>query len=110
MYYSLSKSNLSLYLYEYIKYPEKDNFDIWVQFYSDERIYKNFARNNKQIWNNVLGDPSWTQPIYIKARYERMIEFYELKNNNKDLFIQFCFKNEIDYDTKLNNDSSCDSE
>jgi hypothetical protein len=110
MYYSLSKSNLSLYLYEYIKYPEKDNFDIWVQFYSDERIYKNFARNNKQIWNNVLGDPSWTQPIYIKARYERVIEFYELKNNNKDLFIQYCLKNEIDYDKELNNDSSCDSE
>ena len=40
-----------------------------------------------------------------------MIEFYDLKNNNKEKFIQFCMINEIDYDNiELNNDSSSDSD
>ena len=34
-----------------------------------------FTSGSKQLWNNLEGKPTWTQPKYMKERCNRVVEF-----------------------------------
>jgi len=75
-------SRLGVYLghilYDYFENNTIDNsskVDMWATFIEYTRRYKTLIQKDKQLWNNVEGNPTWSQPKYIGKRCERIIEF-----------------------------------
>ena len=106
-------SDLGLILYDYFENDEMNKSDkqnMWINYFIYSRKNKNFTTGNKELWNNVEGKPTWTQPKYIEARCDRVISFNEnLINNNLD---EFCNENNIMLlnEVELESDSDSDSD
>lgn len=79
----LISNDLGLVLYDYFENSHIDlgnRKDMWTNYFIMSRKNNNFTTGSKQLWNNVEGKPTWTQPKYMGARCSRVIEF-----NNKRL-------------------------
>ena len=105
-YYNIC-NDLGLVLYDYFENGQV-GLDVkkkmWVDYFILSRKNKNLSTGSKQLWNNVEGKPTWTQPKYMKCRCDRVIEFYDKWNNGG--LEEFCKINSIELDVE--NDSSSD--
>lgn len=105
-YYNIC-NDLGLILYDYFENGHV-GLDVkkkmWVDYFILSRKNKNFSTGSKQLWNNVEGKPTWTQPKYMGCRCDRVIEFYDKVNNGG--LEEFCKINSIELDVE--NDSSSD--
>lgn len=71
-------SDLGLVLYDYFENSHidlKDRKEMWTNYFIISRKNTNFTTGSKQLWNNVEGKPTWTQPKYMKERCNRVVEF-----------------------------------
>jgi hypothetical protein len=109
-------NDLGLILYDYFENQHTSidiKKDMWIKYFIISRQNKNFTTGTKQLFNNVEGKPTWTQPKYMKCRCDRVIEFYHKLENGG--LTEFCDENRIELISNsdcsdINSDSEIESE
>ena len=100
-------NDLGLVLYDYFQNNHVNldiRKDMWINYFITSRKNKDFTSGIKQLWNNVEGKPTWTQPKYMNERCGRVIEF-----NNKRIhggLDDFCKLHNIDLNSLVETSGS----
>ncbi len=109
-YYNIC-NDLGLVIYDYFENSGvniETRKDMWIKYFIYSRKNKNLTSGSKQLWNNVDGKPTWTQPKYMGCRCSRVIEFYDKIINGG--LNEFCEVNNIELEVENVSTDSSDNE